>query len=121
MNNSEFPEIKTGNGIDRDLTATTNDRLKKVVIEINKLTKTIEIFNDQSSKQTNKMIWLTWGIVGLTLVMIFGICYQIYLAIPKNTICSQVLTDINAVQHCETTYHFFLGKEITIPYNRDSK
>lgn len=81
MNDTDFPEIKTGNGIDRDLAATANDRIKKAVIEINKLTKTIETFNEQSSKQTGKMIRLTWWIVGLTIVMVIGLVVQIILAL----------------------------------------
>ena len=79
MNDDDFPEIKTGNGVDRDLAATSNDRLKKVAIETNKLTKTIEVFNEQSSKQTEKMIRLTWWIVGLTVVMVIGLIIQIIL------------------------------------------
>jgi len=81
MNDDDFPEIKTGNGVDRDLAATANDRLKKVAIETNKLTKTIEIFNEQSSKQTEKMIRLTWWIVGLTVVMVIGLAIQIILSL----------------------------------------
>lgn len=77
----DFPEIKTGNGVDRDLAATANDRLKKVAIETNKLTKVIEIFNEQSSKQTDKMIRLTWWIVGLTIIMVAGLIIQIILVI----------------------------------------
>jgi len=81
MSNIDFPEIKTGNGIDRDLAATANDRIKKAVIEINKLTETIEKYNEQTSKQTQKMIRLTWGIVGLTIVMVIGLVIQIVLAL----------------------------------------
>lgn len=81
MNDTDFPEIKTGNGIDRDLAATANDRIKKAVIEINKLTETIETFNEQSSKQTGKMIRLTWWIVGLTIVMVIGLAIQIIFAL----------------------------------------
>lgn len=81
MNDTDFPEIKTGNGIDRDLAATANDRIKKAVIEINKLTKTIETFNEQSSKQTEKLVKLTWWIVGLTIIMVAGLVIQIILAL----------------------------------------
>lgn len=34
MGADELAEIKTGNGIDRDLAATSNDRLKKTVLEL---------------------------------------------------------------------------------------
>ena len=81
MNDTDFPEIKTGNGIDRDLAATANDRIKKAVIEVNKLTTTIETFNKQSSKQTEKLVKLTWWIVGLTIVMVIGLVIQIILAL----------------------------------------
>ena len=81
MNDTDFPEIKTGNGIDRDLAATANDRIKKAVIEVNKLTTTIETFNKQSSKQTEKIVKLTWWIVGLTIVMVIGLVIQIILAL----------------------------------------
>lgn len=81
MNDSDFPEIKTGNGIDRDLAATANDRLKKAVIEIDKLTTTIGNFNEQSSKQTEKLVKLTWWIVGLTIIMVAGLVIQIILAL----------------------------------------
>ncbi len=37
MNGQDFPDIKTGNGIDRDLAATANDRIKKAVIGVNSL------------------------------------------------------------------------------------
>ncbi|MFA7314374.1 MAG: hypothetical protein WC025_00380 [Candidatus Magasanikbacteria bacterium] len=48
---------------------------------LGKLRENIEKFNEQSSKQTNKMIRLTWVIVLLTVVMVFGLGLQIYLAI----------------------------------------
>jgi len=69
MEDKDFPEIKTGNGIDRDLAATTNDRLKKAVIEIDSLSKNIGDFNEQSSKQTEKIINLTKWIGGLTVII----------------------------------------------------
>lgn len=48
---------------------------------LNKLQKTIQEFNEQSSKQTQKMIWLTWCIVGLTIAMLVGLVIQIILVI----------------------------------------
>lgn len=77
----DFPEIKTGNGIDRDLAATTNDRIKKAVIEVRRLIGTIEVFNSQSSRQTDKIITLTKWIVFLTIAMLIGLVVQIYLSI----------------------------------------
>ncbi len=81
MNDTNFTEIKTGNGIDRDLAATANDRIKKAVIAVNKLTTTIETFNEQSSKQTERLVKLTRRIVGLTIVMVVGLVIQIILAL----------------------------------------
>jgi len=48
---------------------------------IRKLEKTIQQYNKQTSKQTQKMIRLTWGIVGLTVVMVVGLVIQIILAL----------------------------------------
>ena len=48
---------------------------------IRKLEKTIEAFNNQSSKQTDKLVKLTWWIVGLTIVMVIGLIIQIILAL----------------------------------------
>ena len=48
---------------------------------IRRLRETIETFNKQSSKQTQKMIQLTRYIVGLTIVMIFGLVVQIILTL----------------------------------------
>ncbi len=72
MNNQDFPEIKTGNGIDRDLAATANDRIKKAVIEINSLKsavasleKTIVNLDDKNEKLQKRIFWLT--VVGVAL------------------------------------------------------
>jgi hypothetical protein len=46
---------------------------------VKKLHETIEKLNEQSSRQTDKMIKLTWWIVGLTVVMVFGLIIQIIL------------------------------------------
>ena len=48
---------------------------------IRKLERTIQQYNKQTSKQTQKMIRLTWGIVGLTIVMVAGLIIQIILAL----------------------------------------
>lgn len=50
---------------------------------LNKLQETIKTFNEQSSKQTEKMIRLTWLIVGLTVIMVIGLIIQITLAFKK--------------------------------------
>lgn len=47
---------------------------------LNKLENTIKNFNEQSSKQTEKMIELTRWIVVLTIAMVIGLIAQIYLA-----------------------------------------
>lgn len=48
---------------------------------LNELGETIKTFNEQASKQTEKMISLTWGIVGLTVIMVLGLIMQIILAL----------------------------------------
>ena len=48
---------------------------------LDKLQETIKTFNEQSSKQTKKMIGLTWWVVGLTVVMVLGLVIQIILAL----------------------------------------
>ena len=48
---------------------------------LNKLQKTIEVFNEESSKQTQRMIRLTWLIAGLTVAMLVGLVIQIILAL----------------------------------------
>jgi len=48
---------------------------------IRKLEKTMEAFNNQSSKQTDKLVKLTWWIVGLTIVMVAGLIMQIILTV----------------------------------------
>lgn len=72
MNNEDFPDIKTGNGIDRDLAATANDRIKKAVIEINSLKsavasleKTIVNLDEKNGKLQKRIFWLT--VVGVAL------------------------------------------------------
>lgn len=72
MNEQDFPDIKTGNGIDRDLAATANDRIKKAVIEINSLRsavagleKTIVNLDDKNEKLQKRIFWLT--VVGVAL------------------------------------------------------
>ncbi|MFO0718635.1 MAG: hypothetical protein U0522_01225 [Candidatus Paceibacterota bacterium] len=48
---------------------------------LSKLQETIETFNNQSSKQTDKLVGLTWCIVGLTVAMLVGLIIQIILAL----------------------------------------
>ena len=72
MEDRDFPDIKTGNGIDRDLAATANDRIKKAVIEINalkgvvsSLEKTIVSLDEKNEKLQKRIFWLT--VVGVAL------------------------------------------------------
>lgn len=46
-----------------------------------KLQETITTFNNESSKQTNKMIVLAWWVVGLTIAMLFGLIIQIIISL----------------------------------------
>ena len=72
MDDQDFSNIQTGNGIDRDLAATANDRIKKAVIEINNLKgavasleKTIVNLDDKNEKLQKWIFWLT--VVGVAL------------------------------------------------------
>ncbi len=72
MEGQDFPDIKTGDGIDRDLAATANDRLQKADIEINSLKsavvsleKTIVNLDKKNEKLQKRIFWLT--IVSVTL------------------------------------------------------
>lgn len=72
MDDQDFPNIQTGNGIDRDLAATANDRIKKAVIEINSLKgavtsleKTIINLDGKNEKLQKRILWLT--VVGVAL------------------------------------------------------
>lgn len=79
FNKDDMPDINTGNGVDRDLAATTSDRLKKTVLAIRFLTEVIKKFNEQSSNQTKKMMGLTIVIIILTIAMLIGLFVQIQL------------------------------------------
>ena len=48
---------------------------------VNELQETIKIFNEQSSKQTEKLVKLNWWIVGLTVAMLVGLVVQIILSL----------------------------------------
>lgn len=48
---------------------------------LSELQSTIRIFNEQSSQQTEKLVRLTWWIVGLTVAMLAGLIAQIILAL----------------------------------------
>ena len=72
MDDKDFPNIQTGNGFDRNLVATANDRIKKAVIEINSLKgavasleKTIVNLDDKNEKLQKRIFWLT--VVGVAL------------------------------------------------------
>ena len=54
-----FPIIYTGNGIDRDLATTTNNRLELLVIDVRKLTKTISEANEKNEELQKRVYWLT--------------------------------------------------------------
>ena len=49
---SQFRKVTTGNGFDRDLAATTNDRLEMTVIELQNLQKN----NSQQTKQLGSLL-----------------------------------------------------------------
>ncbi len=74
------------NELDFNVVPLASDELTRRVL--NKLRETIQVFNEQSSKQTQKMIRLTRRIFILTVVMIFGLAVQIIFAIPTKSICN---------------------------------
>jgi len=68
----QFPKIKTGNGFQNDLIATSNNRIELAVLDIRKLQKgiikfekTIVSLDDKNGKLQKNIFWLT--IVGLIL------------------------------------------------------
>ena len=67
------------NELDFRVVPLASDELTRRTIK--RLRETIETFNKQSWKQTQKMIQLTRYIVGLTIVMIFGLVVQIILTL----------------------------------------
>ena len=73
----EFKEIKTGNGIDRDLAATTNNRLEKTILELRNLTSEVRVLNTNVIRQSKsndrysrKLIALTWVLVFFTIFLV---------------------------------------------------
>jgi len=67
------------NELDFRVVPLASDELTRRAIK--KLEKTISSFNEQSSRQTNRIIQLTWWIVGLTVAMVFGLIIQIILVL----------------------------------------
>ncbi len=67
------------NELDFRVVPLASDELTRRTVKT--LEKTISSFNDQSSKQTEKIIKLTWWIVGLTVVMVLGLIIQIAIQI----------------------------------------
>ena len=49
-----------------------------------RLRETVEKFNQEASRQTQKMIILTWVIAGLTAVLFVGLCVQIWLDLSRH-------------------------------------
>lgn len=65
----DLGNLSTGNGIDRDLAATGNDRLKKAVLELRELKGLVSgliQFGKSSDRYARRLYWLTWSLVGLT-------------------------------------------------------
>ena len=56
----------------------SNELVKRSIL---KLEQTLSEFNSEASKQTKKMINLTWLIALLTVVMVIGLIVQIYLSL----------------------------------------
>lgn len=73
MSDNDFPKINTGNGVDRDLAATTNNRLELLVTDIRKLNQTISEANEKSSKLQNRVFWLTVVGVCIAALQLIGV------------------------------------------------
>ncbi len=72
MTEEDFPEIKTGNGIDRDLAATANNRIKRAIIKLGELgdavkslERTIVNLDNKNKTLQKRIFWLT--VVGVAL------------------------------------------------------
>ncbi len=77
----------------------------------------LEEFNNSSNKYSKRLIILTTVLIAISVVTLLAIIIQIYFAIPKNTRCTKVLTIPNSIEHCETTLHYWPGKEFIIRYD----
>ena len=84
----DMPEINTGNGYQNNLIATTNDRLKKTVVELRgldsrirneaaRVESSIKIFqqivkdsDDKNTKLQKTIVFLTWVMVGFGIIQI---------------------------------------------------
>ena len=73
MTDKGFPIINTGNGIDRDLSATTNNRLELLVTDIRNLNQTISEANKKNDKLQKKIFWLTVVGVGIATVQLIEV------------------------------------------------
>lgn len=52
-----------------------------ITTEIQTLHQTIKEFNDETKKYSKQMLYLTWVITGLTVVLVIGLIIQICLAV----------------------------------------
>jgi len=68
--NDDMPTIDTGNGYQNNLIATTNDRLKKTVVELRKLQATIIDLDLKNGKLQGKVFYLTIIAVILSLLQL---------------------------------------------------
>lgn len=62
----QFRKVDTGNGIDRDLAATTNDRLELTVIELQKLQEN----NTQQTKKLGSLLGSLEDVIGDNLIFL---------------------------------------------------
>jgi len=74
---------------------------------LNELRRTIGAFNEKSSKQTEKMIFLTWGIFALTVVMVIGLGIQVWFALEQTNYTeiqsrSERINQTRAIQEART-------------------
>jgi hypothetical protein len=80
LKNSSYDKLEhLINETSPDIASLASDELTRR--SLNNLRENIKIFNEQSSKQTEKLVVLTWWIVILTIFMCLGLIIQIILAI----------------------------------------
>jgi hypothetical protein len=67
--------------LERKLADTFFTELSSLGISIDQLHKTIKEYQESSHDQARKMIVLTWVIAILTVILVVGLCIQIYLTV----------------------------------------
>lgn len=80
-------------------TRTSNEfKRQDIALEMNRrLIDEIREFNENSSRQTNLLIWLTIGVIGLTIVMLIVAIFNIVLVIQQGKTQEKIAEDVNTI------------------------